>query len=321
MIARVAVTGATGFIGHHVVARLAARGTQVTAIVRPDSPRPAPHGAAVERVPLRVNPLVGAFRGAEAIVHLAGVISAADPRAYFDVNVGGTRAVADAAQQSGAHLIHISSLAAAGPAPGRAPRTETDANQPINDYGRSKLEGEHAVASTNGLKWTILRPGVVYGPGDRATLPLFRLARLGVLPDLGRADAAYTFVYIDDLLDAIEGAIAAPPDQLIVFVGHPTPVTMPALAAALGGALGRRVRRVRVPRTAAIVAAGIGDFTTRLTGWDCPVNRRRLDEMSQDGFVCLVDRLRDRLGVVARVDLDDGTQRALAWYRRARWLT
>ena len=115
------------------------------------------------------------FDGADAVVHLAGVVSALREQDYIAANVDGTRAVAEAARAAGVPLIHISSLAAAGPAPPRAPRSEDDPPAPINAYGRSKLDGERAVAAVDGLRWTMLRPGVVYGPGDRALLPLFKL--------------------------------------------------------------------------------------------------------------------------------------------------
>ena len=129
-------------------------------------------------------------------MHLAGVVSATRMSDFFDVNVEGTRAVAQAARAAGARLVHVSSLAAAGPAPPTAPRSENDPSAPITPYGDSKLEGERVVASTEGLTWTILRPGVVYGPGDRAMLPVFKCARFGVMPLVGRASAAYSIVHV-----------------------------------------------------------------------------------------------------------------------------
>ena len=182
MSRRIAVSGASGFIGRHLVAHLAARGDQVVPVRRPFEP----------------STLLETLHGADAVVHLAGVVSALREQDYFVANVDGTRAVAAAARTAGIPLIHISSLAAAGPASPRAPRSEDEANAPINAYGRSKLGGEREVAALDGLRWTILRPGVVYGPGDRALLPVFRLAARGFLPLVGRADAAYTFIHIAD---------------------------------------------------------------------------------------------------------------------------
>ncbi len=316
----IVLTGATGFIGRHVAARFVAAGDRVRAIVRPGSPRRAPDGVEVVHAPLTRDAIGPAIEDAEVVVHLAGVISARNWQTYTDVNVAGTREVAQATSRAGARLVHISSLAAAGPAPSDRPRTERDFCEPINEYGRSKLEGEEAVAAVEGLQWTILRPGIVYGPGDRALLPLFRLARLGVLPDLGHRDAGYTFVFIDDLVDAIGAAVRRAQGGALMFVGHPTPVTTHALATALSAALGRRVSAVRIAAPIGAAAAALGEIASRLTGWRAPLNRRRWAEMSASGFVCRVDELHRRLGFVAHVDLDAGFRRTLEWYRKAAWM-
>lgn len=320
MSRRIVVTGATGFIGRHVAARLHAAGDRVRAIVRPDSPRRPPSGVEVVHAALTYDALRAAIDGADVVVHIAGVISARGWQDYADVNVAGTRELAAATQEVGARLIHISSLAAAGPAPADRPRTEADPCEPINDYGRSKLQGERAITSIEGLQWTILRPGVVYGPGDRALLPLFRLARLGVLPDIGRRSAAYTFVFIDDLVNAIDAAVRRAAGGAVMFVGHPTPVTTRRLAAALSGALERRVSRVRVPTPIGAGAAAVGDIISALTGTRPLFNRRRWAEMSAVGFVCGVAEIHQRLGLEAHVDLDEGFRRTLTWYRVAGWM-
>ena len=304
MSRRIAVTGASGFIGRHVTAHLAARGDEVVVVRRPFEP----------------VALLETLRRADAVVHLAGVVSAVREQAYVAANVDGTRVVAAAAASAGVPLIHISSLAAAGPASPRAPRSEDDPPAPINAYGRSKLEGERAVTATDGLRWTILRPGVVYGPGDRALLPVFRLAARGILPLVGRADAAYTFIHIADLARVITAAVdgAAAGDTL--FVGHPQPVTTRDLLEGVRAASGGRGNIVRIPLPIVRLAALGGDFAGVLFGTRALINSRRYVELASAGFVCRVDRLRDRLGVVAQIGLRDGLADADAWYRQEGWL-
>lgn len=297
---RIAVTGATGFIGRHVVSHLESRGDAVGRVGRP-----------LEREALRQG-----FRGADTVVHLAGVVSTTRDEEYLEVNVDGARAVAEAARESGARLVHISSLAAAGPAPPGAPRAEEDPPAPMTAYGRSKLEGERAIAAVPGLHWTILRPGVVYGPGDRALLPLFVLASRGVLPLIGRATAAYTFVHVSDLVRAIAAAVDQHADDQVMFVGHPHPVTTRALLEGVRQAVGRGAVIVRVPSLLLRLAALLGDAGGALRGRPLPINSRRYAELATEGFVCRVDRLRDRLGVVATIGLDEGLAEAAAWYRR-----
>jgi len=302
--ARIAVTGASGFIGRHLLDHLSARGTEVVAVRRP----------------FEARALRETLRGTDAVVHLAGVVSALRERDYYAANVDGTRLVAEAARAADVPLIHISSLAAAGPAPPGAPRSEDDPPAPINAYGRSKLEGERAVAACDGLRWTVLRPGVVYGPRDRALLPVFRLAQRGILPLVGRTNAAYTFIHVADLVRVITAAMDRPAAQDTVFVGHPRPVTTRALLEGVRAASGGRGRIVRIPLAVTRLAALGGDAVGVLFGQRALINSRRYAELASEGFVCRVDRLRDRLGIVAEIGLNEGLADAYAWYRREGWL-
>lgn len=347
MTRRVAVTGATGFIGTHLVANLVERGVEVRAIVRPSSvaahrhtlaappdlpdlraplhltdpdPPGSPHRIlTVVRTGLERAALADAFRDVDAVVHLAGVVSTIRERELFDVNVGGTRAVADAARAAGVRLIHVSSLAAAGPASAGRPRSEDDPAAPVTPYGRSKLEGERVLAAMPDLRWIVLRPGIVYGPGDRAMLPLFQLAAHGVLPLVGRAGAAYTMIHVSDLIRTIVAALDSA-DRQTVFAGHPHPATGRELLEGVRSAAGRTALILRVPLALARLAAIAGDIGGAIRGRPLALNGTRYVELSAEGFVCRVDRLRDRLGIVAEVDLAQGLAQTAAWYRQKRWL-
>lgn len=295
---RVAVTGASGFIGRHATAHLMARGDTVVRIARPFVPAP----------------LAAAFRQVDAVVHLAGVVAATTEAAYFEANVAATRVVAEAAREAGVRLVHVSSLAAAGPAPAAAPRSEDDPPAPMTAYGRSKLEGEATVSGAAGLHWTILRPGVVYGRGDRALVPLFRLARSGVLPLIGRSTAAYTFIHVADAVNAIAAAVDRAPVGRTIFVGHPRPVTARELIEGVRARAGGGAAIVRVPQPILRAAATVGDAIGWMRGRPFAINSRRYDELAAPGFVCRVDRLREELGVEPRIGLDEGLRDAAPWY-------
>ena len=320
MTLRVGVTGATGFIGWHVAAHLLASGREVRAVVRPESTRKTPPGVAVVRARLDAAALRDAFAGVDVVVHLAALVSTTRDVEYTAVNIEGTRAVAEACQADGARLIHISSLAAAGPASAALPRSEGAPPAPVTPYGWSKLQGERIVAGTAGLSWMILRPGVVYGPGDRAMLPLFRLAKRGVLPLVGRPDAAYTVAHISDVVRAIEAALSTRADGETVFVGHPKPATARQFLEGVRSAVGRAAAMIPIPLGLTRAAALVGDLVGSVIGRPLPLNRRRYIELTAEGFVCRVDRLRDCLGVVAETDLDEGLAQTAAWYRRAGWI-
>jgi len=320
VIRRVALTGATGFIGRHLAADLIARGVSVTAIVRPGSRHEAPPGTTVVHAVLDAAALQQAFAGIDAVVHLAGVVSAVDARVFTAVNVEGTRAVASAASRAGARLVHISSLAAAGPASAAAPHREDDPPHPLTPYGVSKLASERIVQDTADLRWLIVRPGVVYGPTDRAVFPLFQAAQRGVLPLVGRRDAAYTFIYVTDLVRAIIAAVEKNDAAGTVFAGHATPVTAIALLEAIQSANGRKARVIPVPLPVTHAAALACDVAGRILRTPMPLNLWRYAEMASEGFVCRVDRMRDELGVTASVGLCEGMAQTAAWYRDAGWL-
>lgn len=315
---RVAVTGATGFIGRHLIARFAARGDRVTAISR--RPIDRIDGVDVAIAPLDEAALAPAFRGVDVVVHLAGLVAALSEAEYQRVNAEGTRAVARAARDAGARLVYVSSLAAAGPASPAAPRSEDDSVAPITPYGRSKLAGERAVRDLDALEWTILRPGVVYGPGDRALLPFFRFARAGVLPVVGRAGAAYTFGFIDDVVRAIEAALDRAAHGETIFVGHPRPVAPRDLIETVRAAVGGRAAIVPVPQPLTWIGALACDVAGRVVRRPLLLNLPRYADLNAEGFVCRVDRLRDVLGVVPEVDLQEGIARTAEWYRRNEWI-
>ena len=166
----VAVTGATVFIGYRLAARLVRHGASVRGLVRLENTRCLPDGVTRFVTALDTRALATALAGVDTVVHLAGVTRARTISELTAVNVGLTRRVAAAACERDAHLVHVSSQAAAGIGTLERPATEQDAPAPITPYGTSKLRGEDVVRGMPSLRWTILRPAAVYGPSDRAFL-------------------------------------------------------------------------------------------------------------------------------------------------------
>ena len=176
-----AVTGGTGFVGQHLLRMAVASGHQVRALTR--TSRAAQEGVTwVEGTLDDPDSLARLTDSADAIVHVAGLISGS-PEAFERVNVTGTAHMIDAARRSGVRrFVHISSLSA------REPH--------LSNYGRSKRRSEKVVVDS-GLDWTIIRPPAVYGPGDRETLELFKMAKRGfvALPPGGH----FSIIHVADL--------------------------------------------------------------------------------------------------------------------------
>jgi nucleoside-diphosphate-sugar epimerase len=210
---RVLVTGGTGFIGAHLVRRLRAAGDEVVCLVRRTSQR-----AAIE--PFDVEFAVGdvgdtgsiarAIDGCEVVYHLAGLTSALAKPDLHRVNAAGARNIAAACAErtSPPVLMHVSSIAAAGPSALDRPHIDGTGEAPVSHYGRSKLAGEHAVrAFADRVPISIVRPPIVFGQGDRASLPVFAaVQRLGIHMSPLWRPRPFSFVHADDLAAALVAA-------------------------------------------------------------------------------------------------------------------
>jgi nucleoside-diphosphate-sugar epimerase len=244
---RIAVTGGTGFVGARLLLALAEAGHEVRALTR----RPMADDGEIAWVRGSLEDsqaLAELAEGADAIIHVAGVLNS-DESGFETGNVHGTAAVLAAAKASRVRrFVHVSSLAA------REPR--------LSLYGASKARSE-ALVRESGLDFAIVRPPAVYGPGDRETLDLFRMAERGfiLLPPAGRL----SLIHADDLARLL---IA------LATTGEPPPLTEPddgkpggwshrELAAALGEAVGRKGVTLSMPRAALRLGAAIDGLIRR----------------------------------------------------------
>ena len=318
---RVAVTGATGFLGAHVVAALRSGGHGLRILVR--DPRKAvrvlgePSGTASPTHvvgdladPIALRELCD---GVDALVHLAGLVGARSRSEYEAVNVDGCRTLYAIAREVGApalRVVHMSSLAAAGP------HASAGSEAPVSDYGRSKLAGERELAQAL-TGWTVLRPGAIFGPGDREFLPLFRAARRRFIPVPGAPDRRVPLAYVEDVAAVVARAVECPPIHLALDVVDPADRTLREFLTELRRALGRTPGEERV--------VGLPDGLVRLAARaSSAVLGSRLPP------TWAVDRVEDLLagswrtdgaGLAAALEWRDWTPlaealtRTVAWYR------
>ncbi len=316
----VSITGATGFLGGHLSAAFRDAGWQVRAIVRRGNAKSLPDGVTVVESGLDRESLARALGDSSLLVHSAALVRAATDREIDRVNVGGTRAAVDAANDVGARLLFISSLAAIGPGTLARPCHEDDPPHPITAYGRSKLAAEAVVRSEARVPWAIVRPSAVYGPRDRGFLPLFRMASHGISLMVASPATPFTFIYVDDFIAALMAA--ATDDRAVgqtMFLGHPAPATADDLMRALAAAFTRTYRPLRLPSFVMPLLGAAGDLCWKL-GLKPAVDGARAAEIRAGGFVCAVDRARDVLGFAAAVPLRDGVARTARWYRDQGWV-
>ena len=230
---KLAITGGTGFVGAHLLEAALADGHEVRALTRRDQR----DRASVEWVPGDLNDraaLEALVTGVDAVVHVAGVINASSAAGFEHGNVAGTAAMLAAATAGGVRrFVHVSSLAA------REPQ--------LSLYGGSKARAEDLVRGS-GLDEAIVRPPAVYGPGDKETLELFKMARLGlmVMPPRGQL----SLIHVGDLARLLLGLTGSgAPTNLLIEPddGKPGGWTHREFAKALGTAVGKTPAVVSAP--------------------------------------------------------------------------
>jgi UDP-glucose 4-epimerase len=248
----IALTGATGFIGRHLLKELPQRGYRVRVLLRRPAEVPEGASSAVVGDLARPQNMSAALRDVDGIIHSAGLAHAMSGRPeddYRAINTEATVGLARAAERAGVkRFVFLSSIRAQSGVTAEGILTEDRAPRPTDAYGRSKLEAERGLAEL-GIDWVALRPVLVYGPGVKGNMAaLVDLARSRLPLPLGGLKAQRSLLALDNLVAAVDTVLKAPaPIRRPFIVADPEPLTVPDMIATLRKGLGRPPGLIPVP--------------------------------------------------------------------------
>ena len=316
------VTGATGFIGSHLVGALVREGFDVTCLVRSASSLKY-----IEDLPVKIvigdcterDSLPRAVQGMDYIFHLAGVTKTCCESESFNANAKGADNLIGAALEHSPGIrrfVHLSSLAAAGPSCDGKPLKEDCATLPVSVYGKTKLAGEKAVyAYRDKLPVTIIRPPAVYGPRDRDLLVFFKMVKSGMIPYWGKC--YYSFLYVEDLIHGIIlSALEERAKGEIFFMSDGNAYSIDEVIDAISDAVQKRPVRLTIPRFFMPV---LGFASEKLRGTNI-INSDKIKEMKYSHWICDTSKAMEKLGFEPKVKIKEGAKWTADWYRIHQWL-
>lgn len=325
---RALVTGATGFIGSHLVEALLNKRFSVSCLIKDDEPI-----SWIDRNRIKIyygditkkNSLYQAFNSRyDFIFHLAGLMNTRHPEQYYKINFEGTKNLLDLCREKSRALkrfIYVSSVTAAGPCKNLRPKKINCENNPTTHYGKSKLKTEDYIIK-NGFQvpFTIIRPALVYGPRNKRTVfSYFQFISIGLNPVIG--DGYTNVIYVKDLAEIlIRSALSDKTKNRIYYAGERKIYNYSEIADVIKKCMKKRVITVRFPRFSIIIIGALIGGVSKILGKPPVFDLRRAVDLKYKYWVYDTTLLLEDIEYEPEYSLERGIEETVKWYRDRGWI-
>lgn len=326
---RVLITGASGFVGFHLINEALAADLEVYAAVRSNSSTEHLDDLPIHYVQLNygsIDDLANILSEIQFdyIIHAAGTTKAKTAAVYNEINAQYTKNLALACLQLAKPLekfVFVSSLAAIGPLEVLNGQIEDNTiAKPVTNYGKSKLLAEAYLNEIAGLPLVIIRPTAVYGPREKDLLILFKSINKGIEPYIGSFKQQFSFVYVKDLAHVIIKALIKGTTHKVYNVSDGHVYNRYALANATKELLNKRTLKFHLPVVTVGALASLMDRLYKNKKETPTLNKEKMAELTAVNWACSIQTMQEELGFKPQYNLKQGLAETLEWYKVNNWL-
>ena len=322
------VTGATGFVGSHLVDRILSEGFEVTCLKRKSSNTRWLDGKNVSFVEgdlFSNNVLENALKDVDYIFHVAGDVKTKNEESYENSNSVATKNLIEIAYKVNPGLkkfVFISSQAVCGPTPGDEPITEEYIPKPITAYGRTKRKAEKEVLKfRDKFPVVIIRPPAVYGPRATEILVYFKTYKKGLNSIIGFDDKYLSIVHVDDLVEGI--FLAATKESRsgdIFFICSDQAYNWDEIGDAASLALNKKAVKLRIPHFVVYTVGFLSEIFSVFSKNAPTLNLEKCKDITRKRWVCSNHKAKEVLGFRESFTLKDGFKQTADWYAEEGWI-
>lgn len=320
------VTGASGFVGSHLVDLLLEKNYTIRCIIRKTSSLKWLEGKDVELHICELTDKVGLrkiFEGADYIYHVAGVVKSKKPEGYFKGNVDTTRALLDVGLEFNIkRFLIVSSQTSSGPSVPGNPINEESPCNPITTYGRSKLAQEELARNyMDKIPITICKVAAIYGERDTEIFIFFKTFSRGLMTMIGLHDKQVSLVHV---IDVVRGLYLATASEKAVgqtyFITSEKYYTWKKVGDTTSKVMSKKPLVVKVPHFVVYTIAAIAQFFSLFSSKAATLNIEKAKDITQPAWISDYKKAFNNFGFKQEISLEDGIKRTVDWYKKMKWL-